>query len=248
MSQLGHSLCRTPRGELRGFPCRRVVSMAVDAAIAVSWPVAEALAERLCRIMVWLLRLALMRATDLARADACGPTAGMLVRQPIDPPASARADTPGRPRHAPKNSVTLRSAQTPRGRRVPARWRLERCDKLPPPTAARRHRSPSSPRCTGRHTWDPNRTRCLRARRPPHRRVTHEPAPGPGSPRPLAFHYPATAPADPDHPQLRQPEPAQAHQAGADPHLPEPVELVVHRGGEQPAVGERQDPVEGVAG
>lgn len=45
MSQLGHSLCRTPRGELRGFPCRRVVSMAVDAAIAVSWPVAEALAE-----------------------------------------------------------------------------------------------------------------------------------------------------------------------------------------------------------
>lgn len=93
MSQLGHSLCRTPRGELRGFPCRRVVSMAVDAAIAVSWPVAEALAERLCRIMVWLLRLALMRATDLARADACGPTAGMLVRQPIDPPASARADT-----------------------------------------------------------------------------------------------------------------------------------------------------------
>lgn len=155
---------------------------------------------------------------------------------------------PGRPRHAPKNSVTLRSAQTPRGRRVPARWRLERCDKLPPPTAARRHRSPSSPRCTGRHTWDPNRTRCLRARRPPHRRVTHEPAPGPGSPRPLAFHYPATAPADPDHPQLRQPEPARAHQAGADPHLPEPVELVVHRGGEQPAVGERQDPVEGVAG
>lgn len=132
MSQLGHSLCRTPRGELRGFPCRRVVSMAVDAAIAVSWPVAEALAERLCRIMVWLLRLALMRATDLARADACGPTAGMLVRQPIDPPASARADTPGRPRHAPKNSVTLRSAQTPRGRRVPARWRLERCDKLRP--------------------------------------------------------------------------------------------------------------------
>lgn len=73
MSQLGHSLCRTPRGELRGFPCRRVVSMAVDAAIAVSWPVAEALAERLCRIMVWLLRLALMRATDLREGGCLRP-------------------------------------------------------------------------------------------------------------------------------------------------------------------------------
>lgn len=73
MSQLGHSLCGTPRGELRGFPCRRVVSMAVDAAIAVSWPVAEVLAERLCRIMVWLLRLALMRATDLREGGCLRP-------------------------------------------------------------------------------------------------------------------------------------------------------------------------------
>ncbi len=220
MSQLGHSLCRTPRGELRGFPCRRVVSMAVDAAIAVSWPVAEVLAERLCRIMVWLLRLALMRATDL-REGGCLRPYRWHAGAPADRPTGLGTRGYPWPPEACSQEFghTSVGADTTR-RRVPARWRLERCDKLPPPTAARRHRSPSSPRCTGRHTWDPNRTRCLRARRPPHRRVTHEPAPGPGSPRPLAFHYPATAPADPDHPQLRQPEPARAHQAGADPPPP----------------------------
>src|SRR5947199_65879 len=53
--------------------CRPAVSIGAHAAIAMGWSVAEVCAERLCRIKVLALRLALMRATDLREGGCLRP-------------------------------------------------------------------------------------------------------------------------------------------------------------------------------
>lgn len=64
-----HVLTSSP--QLRGFLVPAgCLDRRVHAAIAVGWSVVEVCAERLCRIIVLALRLALMRATDL-RAGGC---------------------------------------------------------------------------------------------------------------------------------------------------------------------------------
>src|ERR1700758_1793593 len=101
------------------------------------------------------------------------------------------------------------------GHRVPVRWRRVPCGRHPLPTAGCRYRPPQTPRCTETPTSDPSPTRCPPGPRPRHRRAEYAAVPAPGSPRPLAAHCPAVAPAALDRPPPGLPAPARARPAAA---------------------------------